>query len=215
MTTLKEIPLFPLGVVLFPGTLLPIHIFEERYKTLINGCLESGRAFGVIYYTGENFYSTGCSAIVQSVVKKYKDGRMIILTQGQERFRIDAITGDKPYLTGRVEFFDDDPVSDTAELTALSKLALALFRDSLQLNKENQKLDIPETVDAKFLSFLIVAHSDFTLDEKQAFLEMRSTPDRLSRITLALRKLITRQKASREIAGIISGNGFLKNKKME
>ena len=83
MTGHHIIPLFPLGVVLLPQMELPLHIFEERYKVMINECLEQEREFGVVHYDGTDIRSIGCTAKILGVVKHYEDGRMDIVTRGK------------------------------------------------------------------------------------------------------------------------------------
>lgn len=210
MSNAVKLPLFPLGVVLFPGMPLPLHIFEERYKLMIGECLKHHEPFGVVYYTGENFYKIGCSAEIRRVMETFDDGRMNIFTEGIRRFSISRIVSDKPYLTGLVEFFDDvDPAGPETE--ALSKRAVALYKDAVRLTSNEKTVDIP-SMNSKELSFLIAASSGFSLNEKQAFLEMRSTGERLKKATSALKRLIDRHKTTKEIEGIISGNGYLHNK---
>ena len=88
MTGHQIIPLFPLGVVLLPQMELPLHIFEERYKVMINECLEQDRNFGVVHYVGTDIRTMGCTAKILDVIKQYEDGRMDIVTRGKTRFVI-------------------------------------------------------------------------------------------------------------------------------
>jgi Lon protease-like protein len=214
MSPTIKIPLFPLGVVLFPGMPLPLHIFEERYKLMINACLNSNSVFGVVYYTGEDFYQVGCTAKIKHVLKKFDDGRLNILTEGADRFTILQITSEKPYLTGEVEFYDDKNSDALTELKALSTAATRLFQDAIQSAAKTENMAVVENLDAKELSFLIAASAGFSLEEKQAFLEMTSTSERLKKAASALRRMTDRQKATKEIESIISGNGYLHNKKL-
>src|SRR5260370_23519419 len=102
------LPLFPLQVVLFPRTALPLHIFEERYKEMIGEALRGKTEFGVVQAGENGVVNTGCTASIEEVVKKYPDGRMDVLTVGRRRFEIIMLNDEKPYLRGAVEFFDDD-----------------------------------------------------------------------------------------------------------
>lgn len=206
-----KIPLFPLGVVLFPGMPLPLHIFEERYKLMIGECIESDLAFGVVYYTGENFYRIGCTARIRQVLKKFEDGRMNILTEGVDRFTIHNITNDKPYLEGEVEIFDDKP-EPHAELKSFADPASELYKETVKNLTQQESLELLKNLEPKELSFLIAASAGFSLNEKQAFLEMSSTAERLKKATSALKRMSERQKATKEIESMISGNGYLHNK---
>src|SRR5882724_12040380 len=102
------LPLFPLQVVLFPRTALPLHIFEERYKQMIEEVLRGKSEFGVVLAGEKGIVNTGCTATVEKVLKKYPDGRMDLITQGRRRFEIIMLNDEKSYLRGAVEFFDDE-----------------------------------------------------------------------------------------------------------
>ncbi len=208
---MDTIPLFPLGVVLFPGMPLPLHIFEERYKQMISLCLENDMEFGIVYYTGENFYKVGCTAKIRSVIKRFDDGRSDILTVGKRRFVIARIIQDKPYLVGEVDWVEDT-YEDELELKEVCNATIKLFQESLKLAKRDKvsELDIMDSVE---LSFFIAATAGFSLNEKQALLEMTSTHERLKKSSSALHRLIDRVKTTKEIESLISGNGHLHNKK--
>src|SRR3954466_359018 len=102
------LPLFPLNVVLFPQTDLPLHIFEERYKQMIAECLQHRREFGVLLAENGEVERTGCAATVASVVKRYDDGRMDIIARGTRRFEVLLFNQALPYMRGEPEFFDDE-----------------------------------------------------------------------------------------------------------
>ena len=100
------IPLFPLGLVLLPQNPLPLHIFEERYKLMIGECLAENRDFGIVFFDAADIRTVGCTARILKVLKRYHDGRLDILTRGQNRFRIKELREEKAYLEARVTFFD-------------------------------------------------------------------------------------------------------------
>src|SRR5690349_24929038 len=102
------LPLFPLQVVLLPGSELPLHIFEDRYKEMIGEVLREKREFGVVLASEKGIVNTGCTATVDRVLREYPDGRMDILTRGRRRFEILLLNEERPFLRGAVEFFDDD-----------------------------------------------------------------------------------------------------------
>src|SRR2546423_11671367 len=114
-----EIPLFPLpNLVLFPNIILPLHIFEERYKQMINGCIDGREPFGVILLregaqeeTEQTIHRVGVAARVIEV-ERLDGGRMNILCQGESRFRIVRFAGSAPYWKGTVDFFEDEPADD-------------------------------------------------------------------------------------------------------
>ncbi len=102
------LPLFPLQVVLFPRTALPLHIFEERYKQMIADVQRGHTEFGVVLAGEKGIVNTGCTATVEKVLKKYPDGRMDLISLGRRRFEIILLNDEKPYLRGAVEYFDDE-----------------------------------------------------------------------------------------------------------
>ncbi|MBM3767842.1 MAG: ATP-dependent protease La domain-containing protein, partial [Acidobacteria bacterium] len=112
------LPLFPLGVVLFPRTDLPLHIFEDRYKKMIGELLESTREFGIVLTMEKGIASVGCTARITNVTKTYDDGRMDIETTGYRRFEVEQLDEEEDYLRGRVEFFDDEDGTPPVEANA-------------------------------------------------------------------------------------------------
>src|SRR5512133_460641 len=104
----RMLPLFPLNVVVFPRTRLPLHIFEERYKEMIGDALRDESEFGIVLAKQDGIVNAGCSVAVERVIEMYSDGRMDIMTVGKRRFEIAAINEDKPYLQVDVRFFDDE-----------------------------------------------------------------------------------------------------------
>jgi Lon protease-like protein len=203
----KLIPLFPLGVVLLPGLPLPLHIFEERYKQMIGECLESEEVFGLVGYNGSEMKSAGCTARIVEVLKRYDDGRLDIMTVGERRFYIAEQVESKPYLQGWVEFFDDEveELGDRDRETALK--GLILHNELSRLLGAETSYDGSTATELEDISFVLAGSEGFSLDEKQVFLEMTSTRERLSKAIPAMEKLIERFKLTLEIKRIIGGNG--------
>src|SRR5215467_12668 len=108
----RLIPLFPLRLVVFPRTPLPLHIFEERYKEMVGIAIQEHSEFGVVLAKDNGIVNTGCTVVVDKVLETYPDGRMDILTRGQRRFEIVTLNEEKDYLQGEVNFFDDDDLAD-------------------------------------------------------------------------------------------------------
>jgi ATP-dependent Lon protease len=207
MTPTAKIPLFPLGVVLFPEVLLPLHIFEERYKQMIGECIDQDREFGVVYYNGEEMRSKGCTARVIRVLKRHPDGRMDILTQGGRRFEVVALHEEKPYLESSVRFFDDEEAEETHAMEDLAREGLALLMQVEDIGEKQITQDLGEQIGLKVASYLIASSDGFTAEEKQALLEMTSTGDRLEKGVRSLRAILERIRLTRQIRQIISGNG--------
>jgi Lon protease-like protein len=113
---LSDIPLFPLNVVLMPGAPLPLHIFEERYKQMVNECLEQEGEFGMVFADESGTRQVGCTAKIVELVERYEDGRMLILVEGSRRFRLNNVLTGKPYYVGEIEYFQDEAEEDVGTL---------------------------------------------------------------------------------------------------
>lgn len=170
----ERIPLFPLEVVLFPGMLLPLHIFEPRYRALTRFCLENRREFGVVLDRRKEIVGVGCTAEIVKVVQEHPDGRMDILAQGRARFAILELFEGDPYPEARVEYHEDIPEpnlpADDPELRALFARCYALA-----YGRPSELGEIPE---GGFLSYQIVADLPLDLELKQALLSLCSEVER-------------------------------------
>jgi len=205
------LPIFPLGLVLLPEMYLPLHIFEERYKLMTRVCIEQRKEFGIVYFSGKQFQTIGCTARIVEILKRYDDGRLDIMTRGAKRFAIKELLDEKPYLQANVDYFDDQPMEQPKRET-LQKLAdrgFQLLRKINPMTQQYKEEQFTKQADIKLVSFLMAACEGFSLEEKQRFLEMTSTPTRLSKAAEALEKLFERLTLSRKIERIIGGNGDL------
>jgi Lon protease-like protein len=194
------IPLFPLNVVLFPGISLPLHIFETRYKEMIAACLAQDRTFGVVRATEQGLAVVGCTAEIITVVKKYADGRLDILTEGRKRFNLLAVNQDRAYLQAEALMIEDDraisppPPGDTAR-------AIALHAQLLAAAGARQDLS---SADPAALSFHLADSLPPDLDLKQKVLSLRSEAERLAVLIPYFKTVIPklrRESRTREKAG--------------
>jgi uncharacterized protein len=197
-----RLPLFPLGSVLYPGLVLPLHIFEERYRQLVADLLEGPepREFGVIAIqhgreTGVDgvsaLYGTGCTAVVRRV-EKHDDGRFDLVTVGANRFRLLSLGEQAPYFSGDVELLPDE-LGDDGEAGALVPAVQRAFREYLQTLSERggARVSIPELPDEPILlSYLVAAAVVVDLPVKQQLLE---EPDAHRRL-VAERTLLARER---------------------
>lgn len=204
-----KIPLFPLEVVLLPHVPLPLHIFEERYKLMIEECLEQDREFGVVYFDGSKVRNVGCTARITRVLKRYDDGRLDIVTRGQRRFVIGNISDEKPYLEADVTYFDDQGEEYSEETQRAGQEGIRLLKRVYRLMRKELTLDGLPGQDLNTLSFVIAGNDGFTLKEKQKLLEMTSTSERLSACVECLKEVLQRMKIGEQVKKIISGNGNL------
>jgi Lon protease-like protein len=202
----EMLPLFPLGAVLYPGMLLPLHIFEERYRQLVRDMLDGPepRRFGVIAIrkgreTGidgvegmQSLYEIGCTATLRRVAR-HEDGRFDIVTVGTQRFRLRGLDQTRPYLQGEVEMLADDVIDPEAAEPAVRGVRAA-FRAYLDALTEygGATVRIQELPDEPaLLSFIVAAAMVIDLTERQALL---AEPDTLRRLNLQ-RTLLSRETA--------------------
>jgi Lon protease-like protein len=199
MSEKNLIPLFPLNVVLLPDIPLPLHIFEERYKELINASLTSNSEFGIVYLAASKIQPIGCTAHIEKIIHMYDDGRLDIRTRGVRRFKIQEISENKAYLQARVEFFDDIVDEPKKNLKELADEGLLLLKALQDINQNKDFVEIGEQIDYKTLSFQFGAVYGFTPEEKQNFLELRSTAIRMEETVLGLRDVVQRVRMMKEI----------------
>ncbi|HSV73047.1 MAG TPA: LON peptidase substrate-binding domain-containing protein [Chthonomonadales bacterium] len=187
----REIPLFPLQAVLFPRMPMPLRIFEDRYRIMIERCIEHNAPFGVVLIReGEESaepatpVSVGTLAQIHAV-QKLEGGRVNILTVGSERFRVVERHADRePYLIGVTEPYADDPPADVERLSVLSGSVSGLFGEYFKALISAAGVDLPEydlPSDAVDLSFVIAAVIQVPLEQRQTLLEMTDTAARLER----------------------------------
>ena len=186
--SVRELPLFPLpDVVLFPQQLLPLHIFESRYRMLLQSVLETDKRFGIVRINPENgqMAEIGCCAEVLQH-QTTEDGRSYIVSLGQQRFRVLNITRETPFRSAMVSWMEDDTIEDLSDLHGLSDRVGSALKDvfSLTAKLQNRELDVPDDIPdlPRELSFWIGAHLDNrAAAEQQELLELTDTRQRLER----------------------------------
>ncbi|MBZ5608556.1 MAG: LON peptidase substrate-binding domain-containing protein [Acidobacteriia bacterium] len=196
------LPLFPLQVVLFPRTALPLHIFEERYKQMIGEVLRGKSEFGVVQAGEKGIVNTGCTATIEKILKKYPDGRMDLLTVGRRRFEIILLNDEKPYLRGAVEFFDDEASEPIPP--EVRKRVLEAYNDIRTLEKADEVQD-PQMADPQ-LSFQL-AQLVPDLDFRQVLLATRSESDRMRRLAEFFPAYRTRRQQIQHVRSVAPKNG--------
>ena len=186
--SVRELPLFPLpDVVLFPQQLLPLHIFESRYRMLLQSVLETDKRFGIVRINPDNgqMAEIGCCAEVLQH-QTTEDGRSYIVSLGQQRFRVLNITREAPFRSAMVSWMEDDNIEDLSDLHSLSDSVGSALKDvfSLTAKLQNRELEVPDDIPdlPRELSFWIGAHLDNrAAAEQQALLELTDTRQRLER----------------------------------
>ncbi len=199
----ERIPLFPLEVVLFPGTPLPLHIFEPRYKLMMRRSIEHRQEFGVILARSEGIAAVGCTAEIVKVVKKYEDGRMDILTMGQTPYRVLEVFDEQPYLEGAVEYLEDELGGAPAETRAR---LVSLYEKCYQL--VYGRAPSPPETNAEFsVAFQIASELPLDLEYKQELLEIRSESERQNRLVERLDQWLPQLAHLERVRGKAGGNG--------
>ena len=216
VTGVSTLPLFPLPMVLFPGVPLPLHIFEPRYRQMLEDIRVTNNLFGLSYLEDntENEIPpaghVGCVAEVTET-QTLADGRSNILTVGVIRYRIEGyVERDDQYLVARVSFFEDDQ-EDNELLRASAHDVAATFtriaRAVRSINDERANLpDISET-EPQRLSFLVAAAVELDTNAKQTLLEMRSTAARLDRLREILSLVVDNYEERARVHELAKGNG--------
>jgi ATP-dependent Lon protease len=219
---IKQLPIFPLPVVLMPSELLPLHIFEEKYRQMLKDVELQKNLFGLSYFDPQETFAerpapgtVGCVAEINDV-QMLPDGRSNILTMGIIRYRItEYVQTDAPYLVAEVEFFEDEK-EEGARLNELSDEVFSLFK---RVAKAAHKIsgqrgefpDIPQA-EPEQLSFLISSAFNLENDLKYRMLETRSTTERLENMRDILKNAVKQIEDSAEIHKISQTNGHSKKK---
>jgi len=199
------LPLFPLQVVLFPEIVLPLHIFEPRYREMTAECLERKKPFGVVLAGDKGFAKIGCAAEIAEVTKRYDDGRLDIVTVGQRRFEVTRVDQERSFLRAEVAFFDDEGTRSTApQRSRAAELHAELLKLAGQQPDENAG-------DDQQLSYRLAGNVPLDLNLKQKLLEMRSEGERLGALIQYYEVLLPQLRRGLAVRQKASGNGHATN----
>jgi len=197
----SELGLFPLGIVLLPTEQIPLHIFEDRYQELIGECRADEREFGLIYADDDGLREIGTRAAVTEVLDRFDDGRMNVVVEGRERFRLLELTGGRSFQTGLVEPLDE--IDDPAE-NADAQRALELFRKLVELT--GAEVEEP-AAGGEQLSFELAGRFEFAPELKQRLLQITSERERVKVLADLLEGAAQAVEREQEIAGRAASNG--------
>lgn len=195
--------LFPLDLVLFPGSPLPLHIFEPRYKEMIAECRANHAEFGIVRAVENGIAQIGCTAEIITVTKEYPDGKLDLIAEGRRRFEVMELNQDRSFLQAEVLFIPDEPGSS---LEADRTRAIESHRKILELAGAVQDLS---GADESMLSFYLAASIPLDLDFKQKLLTIRSERERMQFLASSFESIfptLRRSARAREKAG---GNGHV------
>ncbi|HEY5403446.1 MAG TPA: LON peptidase substrate-binding domain-containing protein [Pyrinomonadaceae bacterium] len=213
----NELPIFPLPVVLFPGVPLPLHIFEPKYRQMLEDIGNFNNLFGLSYFDSSTSDrdlpspgEIGCVAEVTET-QTFPDGRSNILTIGLVRYRIESYVerGD-PYLVARVNYFEDTDEDDDTLIKAAEDVADTFTRIARAVRTINdERLNLPDISDTEpqRLSFLVAAAMEVDVEVKQELLELRSTAERLERLKNMLDRAVEGYEERARIHELAKGNG--------
>jgi Lon protease-like protein len=198
----KLLPLFPLEIVLLPGTPLPLHVFEPRYKEMIGECLADKKPFGVVRAKDEGLADIGCTAEIVAVTRTYPDGRLDIVTAGRRRFEVMEINQARAFLQAEVVYLEDEPGMASADEIAQ---AMKLHGELMAL--AGAQIEGGAEIDNSQLSYHLAGALPLDLDFKQTLLTMKSEAERVPALVSyfeAILPALRRTARARKTAG---GNG--------
>jgi Lon protease-like protein len=198
---MSELGLFPLGIVLLPTEQIPLHIFEDRYQELIGECLSDEREFGLVYADDAGLREIGTRAAVTEVLERFDDGRMNIVVEGRDRFRLLELTEGRSFHTGLVEpVADDQDAADPKD----AERALELFHRLVELT--GAEVEEPR-LEAAQLSFELAGRFEFAPELKQRLLQLTSERRRMQLLAELLEGAAAAVEREREVAKRAEGNG--------
>ncbi len=200
MSTL--LPLFPLDLVLLPGTPLPLHIFEPRYREMISECLDRSQHFGVLRGKEQELAEVGCTAEILTVTKKYEDGRMDIVTQGRSRFEVLQLNQERSFLQGEVMYLNDELGTASQE-----EIAQVLKLHGEIMTLAGAEPERSSEVNEGQLSFHLAGSLPLDLDFKQSLLGMTSEAERLRAIISFFENILPSMRRTVHVRRKAGGNG--------
>ena len=186
MALVRDFPLFPLGLVALPTELVPLHIFEERYKTMIARCLEEESEFGIVWLADDGLREIGCACEIAEVLEELEDGRINLVARGTRPFRIEARQEELAYPAGTVEFLEDEPEPPDADAADTAHAAYAeLVEQATDRTPDQEEI-------GRMTAYEMAATVDFGPDAKQGLLDLRSENARMRLLTRLFRAAVKR-----------------------
>jgi ATP-dependent Lon protease len=206
MTSNQAIPLFPLELVLYPDEEMPLHIFEPKYREMVEDCLATEMPFGVVLSQDGNLSEVGCAAEIVRVVQDYDDGRRDILVRGGFRFKILGLGNQKAYMTADVlEVIDSD--KNVAVLVRERVIA-----QHIKLLELAGRMPTPtQYQDRAFLSYFIAHNTGLNVEQKQELLELMSENERLDFLVAHLEKFIPMVEEVETLRQKVRSNGHFRD----
>jgi Lon protease-like protein len=186
MPVVQDFPLFPLGLVALPSELIPLHIFEDRYKAMIGRCRDDASEFGIVWLADDGLRPVGCACEIADVLQEFDDGRIDLVARGTRPFRLDERQDDLPYPAGIVEFLPDRDEAVEPDIAGAAHDAYAdLVREATDRTPDADGI-------AAMTAYEMAATVEFGLDAKQGLLDLRSESARLRLVTRLFRAAVRR-----------------------
>jgi Lon protease-like protein len=199
-----DLGLFPLGIVVLPGELTPLHVFEPRYRELVGEAIDNETSFGILLTDDDGLREVGTEVRVTEVVERFEDGRFVVVVEGVERFRLVRQTEGRAFRTGQVEPVEDGEDIADDELRATALKLFEDLRDAVGAEVESPEVDDPA------LSFAIARRVEIDARTKQLLIESRSEPERLEQLVGHLRNASAQLELVQEHAALARRNGNLR-----
>jgi ATP-dependent Lon protease len=219
----RVLPIFPLPVVLLPGEIIPLHIFEPRYQKMLADIEAGNKLFGLSFFEPQDVDETdpplghlGCVAELREV-RPVEDGRSNIVVIGLIRYRFERYADNgEPYLTGEVSYFEDEQEPDEAKLSELSAEVTVLFKRVAEaahrISGDRSRMPELPDISPQELSFLVSAAFNFENELKFEFMRTRSTIDRLEQLLTVLQQAADKIEETADIQAVSKTNGHSKKK---
>lgn len=204
MSSSDRIPLFPLGIVVYPDEPVPLHIFETRYREMVKLCMKEDRPFGIVYATEEEIAEVGCTARVRRVLNKYEDGRLDIVVSGEVRFRIVQVFRNEQYLTAEVATFGIDAKPEVVDKNSRERVITQHIK-LLEMAGEEIRTTVYENT--PWVSFAVARNAGLEVEQKQELLEMTSEDERVAYLIEHFKNLFARVEQAQEMNRLAQGDG--------
>lgn len=203
MSLPDRLPLFPLGIVLYPDEPVPLHIFEPRYREMVRFCLDSDVPFGIVYVSEKALAQVGCTARIRRVLTRYDDGRLDIMAMGEERFEIVELHRNQAYITADVQKYereDQEPIDSEAKERVITQ-----HMKLLEMAGETIRPALYE--DVRWISFVVAQNAGLELEQKQKLLEMPTENERVHFLIAHFRDMLSRVERARTVQRLAQGDG--------
>jgi Lon protease-like protein len=197
----RSFPLFPLGIVALPSECVPLHVFEQRYRTMVEECLEHDREFGILWLSDDELKPVGCACEIEEVVERDEAGELTILARGTRVFKLLERQDDLPYPAGVIQFLAEaEEDADDEATEAAHELYAELVEQATDKKIASEDLEAMGSYD-------MAATVDFGTDAKQELLELRSENARMRLLTMLFRAAIKQVEMAERAQVIAHSNG--------